>query len=44
MSDTDLLEVAKAAEKGRWERFRSSDFYYKFPRGTNVIDSGRTPH
>lgn len=30
MSDVDVIEVAKAAEKGRIARFRESDFYWKF--------------
>ena len=32
MADIELQEVSKAAEKGRWERFRESDFYWKFTR------------
>ncbi|MBT8413878.1 MAG: ABC transporter permease [Boseongicola sp.] len=32
MSDVDVIEVAKAAEKGRIARFRESDFYWKFRR------------
>ncbi|NNL18870.1 MAG: ABC transporter permease, partial [Boseongicola sp.] len=30
MSDVDVIEVAKAAEKGRWARFKESDFFWKF--------------
>ena len=35
MADVELREVAKLAEKGRIERFRESDFYWKF-RGSPV--------
>ena len=28
----DIAETAKAVEKGRWARFRESDFYWKFTR------------
>jgi len=30
MSDIDVIEAVKAAELGRWARFRESDFYWKF--------------
>lgn len=30
MSDIDVIEVARAAEKGRWARFAESDFFWKF--------------
>ncbi len=32
VAEPDIVEVAKAAEKGRWTRFRESDFYWKFTR------------
>ncbi|MEM9971995.1 MAG: ABC transporter permease [Pseudomonadota bacterium] len=31
-AEPDIAEVVKAAEKGRWVRFRDSDFYWKFSR------------
>ena len=39
MSDVDVIEVAKAAEKGRWARFKESDFFWKFRHSPVAIVS-----
>ncbi len=32
VAEPDIVKAAKAAEKGRWARFRESDFFWKFKR------------
>ena len=39
MTDIELQDVARAAEKGRWTRFRESDFFWKFSRSPVAIIS-----
>ena len=39
MTDTSLPTSTKAADKGRWERFRESDFFYSFKRSPVAIVS-----
>ncbi|MBT8417388.1 MAG: ABC transporter permease [Silicimonas sp.] len=39
MTDTPIPTQIKAVEKGRWERFRASDFFYAFKRSPVALVS-----